>query len=92
MSLDFKCVRSNLPPRTIMRGPGFLNAVMIIERCAQDHTRCCAATAGALCTPSAMANSFVDEKCPSPTSPTLAARKHGTCAGLCGGCLHELLW
>ena len=31
MSLDLKLVRTNLPPRTIMRGPGFLNAVMIIE-------------------------------------------------------------
>lgn len=30
-SLDLKLVRSNLSPRTIMRGPGFLNAVMIIE-------------------------------------------------------------
>ena len=32
MALDLKMVRSNLPPRTIMRGPGFLNAVLIIER------------------------------------------------------------
>ena len=32
MALDLKLVRSNLPPRTIMRGPGFLNAVLIIER------------------------------------------------------------
>ncbi|KAK9795562.1 hypothetical protein WJX73_009750 [Symbiochloris irregularis] len=31
MSLDFKLIKSNLAPRTIMRGPGFLNAVMIIE-------------------------------------------------------------
>ena len=30
-SLDMKLVRTNLAPRTIMRGPGFLNAVMVIE-------------------------------------------------------------
>ena len=36
MAVDLKMVRSNLPPRTIMRGPGFLNAVMIIERCVQQ--------------------------------------------------------
>ena len=32
MALDFRMVRANLPPRTIMRGPGFLDAVLIIER------------------------------------------------------------
>ena len=32
MALDLKMVRSNLPPRTIMRGPGFLTSVMVIER------------------------------------------------------------
>ena len=29
--MDMKLVRTNLAPRTIMRGPGFLNAVMVIE-------------------------------------------------------------
>ena len=32
IDLDLKVVRTNLPPRTIMRGPGFLNAVMVIEQ------------------------------------------------------------
>ena len=29
--LDLRLVRTNLAPRTIMRGPGFLNSCMIIE-------------------------------------------------------------
>ncbi len=32
MSLDLKLVRTNYPPRTIMRSPGFINSVMIIEQ------------------------------------------------------------
>ena len=32
IDLDLRVVRTNLPPRTIMRGPGFLNAVMVIEQ------------------------------------------------------------
>jgi hypothetical protein len=32
LSLDLKLVRTNFPPRTIVRGPGFINSVMIIEQ------------------------------------------------------------
>jgi CO/xanthine dehydrogenase Mo-binding subunit len=32
IDLDLKLVRTNLAPRTIVRGPGFLNSVMIIEQ------------------------------------------------------------
>ncbi|BDA47143.1 Xanthine dehydrogenase/oxidase [Coccomyxa sp. Obi] len=32
MSLDLKLVRTNFPPRTIVRSPGFINSVMIIEQ------------------------------------------------------------
>lgn len=32
IDLDLKLVRTNLPPRTIVRGPGFINSVMIIEQ------------------------------------------------------------
>ena len=32
MDLDLKLVRTNLAPRTIVRGPGFTNSVMIIEQ------------------------------------------------------------
>ena len=32
IDLDLKVVRTNLPPRTIMRGPGFMDAAMVIEQ------------------------------------------------------------
>lgn len=32
MDLDLKVVRTNLAPRTIMRGPGFMDAVLVIEQ------------------------------------------------------------
>lgn len=32
LHLEGKMCRTNLVPRTIMRGPGFLNAVMIMEQ------------------------------------------------------------
>ena len=32
IDLDLKVVRTNLPPRTIMRGPGFMDAAMLIEQ------------------------------------------------------------
>ena len=35
MDLDLKLVRTNLAPRTIVRGPGFVNSVMIIEQVPQ---------------------------------------------------------
>ena len=32
IALDLRVVRTNLPPRTIMRGPGFMDAAMVIEQ------------------------------------------------------------
>lgn len=32
IDLDLKVVRTNLPPRTIMRGPGFMDAAMVAEQ------------------------------------------------------------
>ncbi len=32
LHVEGKLCRTNLPPRTIMRGPGFLNAVMVAEQ------------------------------------------------------------
>lgn len=32
IDLDLKVVKTNLPPRTIMRGPGFMDAAMVIEQ------------------------------------------------------------
>lgn len=37
--MHLKLARLNLPPHTIMRGPGFLQAVMVIEQVTpQPHT------------------------------------------------------
>lgn len=42
LSLDLKLVRTNFPPRTIVRGPGFINSVMIIEQVpARPLPLCC---------------------------------------------------
>lgn len=32
MEVKLKLARANLPPHTIMRGPGYLQAVMVIEQ------------------------------------------------------------
>ena len=40
MDLDLKVVRTNLAPRTIVRGPGFTNSVMIIEQVLQPPGLC----------------------------------------------------
>ena len=41
LHLEGKMCRTNLAPRTIVRGPGFLNAVMIMEQVTLIATQNC---------------------------------------------------
>lgn len=40
LEVHLKLARLNLPPHTIMRGPGFLQAVMVIEQVAPHLYLC----------------------------------------------------